>query len=600
MIDPYRMVFVNLVSSILLLSGILIYRYIYPKRKINLFILLALISILPVISIFRSGTYESGDFNIHIYRIMSFYDSLRERNLMPSWASELNATYGNPLFIFNYNLPYYFISFFHFLGLSFITSMKIYLGLVFYLSGITMYFLVKEITNSKLGAFVSSIFYLFSPYHLIDVHFRATLGESTIFFLAPVLFYFIIKFIKEQRFKYFVICSLIMGLLFLAHPLLATVFLGIGILYILFRDLRNKSYKSTLLQLLALLVGATASIYVWISFILYTPYMFKLSVSTAVSDLQFYPFTQLIFSPWRYGLLFQGPKGELALIMGYVQIFVIAMSIIMIILKKIPKKIQSDYIFWIFLCIFFIFMMHPLSIFIWKYTNYQFFNMVIPYGRLSLAISFCISVITGYFTLSFSDSKIKKKFIYILLIITIGSTILNWGHRRVIPQINDSVLRKNVWISTITEGTTAYFLNNKWADINNFWFSALPEKHLEIINGLGTVQEIKRTSTKHTYIVNAQTPIEIQENTLYFPGWSLSVNSKNNLIYPGKRGVINAKLPAGLQKVELSYNDIPVYRFTKIISVSTFSILLIAFVFSLFPNIKRLTVLSFKNFTSKP
>src|SRR3989344_2473065 len=594
------MVVVNIISSLLLFGGVLIYRYIYPKKKINLFILLILISFLPIISIFRIGTYESGDFNIHIYRIMSFYDSLKEGILIPSWAAELNATYGNPLFIFNYSLPYYIVSFFHFIGISFVSSMKIYLGLSLYLSGIFMYFWIRKLTNNKLAAFASAIFYIFNPYHLIDVHFRATLGESTIFLLVPLFFLFITKYSKKNKFIYLILIALFTDLLVLAHPLLATIFLGIGILYILFKDFKNKSYKSTLLQLLALLVGAIASIYVWISFILYAPYMFKLSVSTTITDLQFYPFIQLIFSPWRYGLLFQGPKGELALIMGYVQIFVIAMSIIMIILKKIPKKIQSDYIFWIFLCIFFIFMMHPLSIFIWKYTNYQFFNMVIPYGRLSLAISFCISVITGYFTLSFSDSKIKKKFIYILLIITIGSTILNWGHRRVIPQINDSVLRKNVWISTITEGTTAYFLNNKWADITNFWFSALPEKHLEIINGLGTVQEIKRTSTKHTYIVNAQTPIEIQENTLYFPGWSLSVNSKNNLIYPGKRGVINAKLPAGLQKVELSYNDIPVYRFTKIISVSTFSILLIAFVFSLFPNIKRLTVLSFKNFTSKP
>src|SRR3990167_11280779 len=114
------MVVVNIISSLLLFGGVLIYRYIYPKKKINLFFLLILISILPIISIFRIGTYESGDFNIHIYRIMSFYDSLKEGILIPSWAAELNATYGNPLFIFNYSLPYYLISLFHFLGISFI------------------------------------------------------------------------------------------------------------------------------------------------------------------------------------------------------------------------------------------------------------------------------------------------------------------------------------------------------------------------------------------------------------------------------------------------------------------------------------------------
>lgn len=128
MIDPYRMVFVNAIASLLVLTGVIIYRYIFPKKKVNLFILLLAISMLPIISIFRTGTYESGDFNIHVYRAMAFYDSLEDGQFMPSWAGELNATYGYQLFIFNYSLPYYITSFFHFLGLSFITSMKLFLA----------------------------------------------------------------------------------------------------------------------------------------------------------------------------------------------------------------------------------------------------------------------------------------------------------------------------------------------------------------------------------------------------------------------------------------------------------------------------------------
>ena len=169
------MVFINIMSSLALLGGLLFYKFIFPKKKINLFFLLILISILPIISIFRNGDYESGDFNIHIYRIMSFYDSLKEGIIMPSWAAELNATYGNPLFIFNYSLPYYIISLFHFIGISFISSMKLYLGLTLYLSGIFMYLWIKELTGNKLAAFTSAIFYIFNPYHLIDVHFSILL-----------------------------------------------------------------------------------------------------------------------------------------------------------------------------------------------------------------------------------------------------------------------------------------------------------------------------------------------------------------------------------------------------------------------------------------
>jgi uncharacterized membrane protein len=139
------------------------------------------IGILPLLSLFRPGDYESGDFNIHIYRIMSFYDVLKEGHLLPSWAAELNATYGNPLFIFNYPLPYYAVSLLHFIG-----SMKMYLGINLYFSGIFMFLWIKKLTGNDLAAFTSAIFYLFNPYHLIDVHFLSF--ESILFRISTLSF----------------------------------------------------------------------------------------------------------------------------------------------------------------------------------------------------------------------------------------------------------------------------------------------------------------------------------------------------------------------------------------------------------------------------
>lgn len=561
MIDPYRMVFVNLIASCLVLLGIIIYKFVYPKKKINLFILLLFISILPIISTFRAGDYESGDFNIHIYRIMSFYDSLKEGILMPSWAAELNATYGNPLFIFNYSLPYYFISLFHFIGISFIESMKLYLGLTLYLSGIFMYMWAKEILGNKLAAFASAIFYIFSPYHLIDVHFRATLGESTIFTIIPLLFYFIAKYFKEKKVASIIPVILFTGLLFLAHPLLASVFFAVETIYILFNSVLIKNIKLFIFGTAALIIGIFSTAYTWFAFLLYSPYMYKEIIPVTQPVPLFYPFNQIFYSPWRHGLLFQGPNGELALIIGYAQMFVLVVSVIMILAKKVPKKILAHYIFWIILWLFLIFLMHPTSRILWKHI-YTFGGMLTLYGRLSLATSFCTSIIAGYFILTLLNIKTRRIYIYILLTITIGSTILNWGHRRVIPEINDAVLRKNVWKSTATEGPS-YFANTKWADKRGFWFDKRPLNSLDILEGKGVIKQIERTSTKHLYLISAETTILIRENTLYFPGWSLKSNGKKLDIYPDRKGVINAKLPKGLQYIEVFYQDLPLYKLFK-------------------------------------
>ena len=490
MIGPYQMAFINLIGSLSILVGALFYKFIFPKRNINLFVLLLIISILPIISVFRVGDYESGDFNIHIYRMLSFYNSLKEGIFIPSWAADLNATYGNPLFIFNYSLPYYFICFLHFLGVSFITGTKFFLGLSLYLSGIFMYLFVEKITKHKLAAFTAGIFYVFTPYHLIDVHFRATLGESAIFTIVPLVFLFIYKYHEENKLTFLVIVSLLTAILISVHPLLAVVFLCVAFLYVLLLGITARKFKSVILSTLSLLIGGVTAFYLWLPYLLYSPYMFKLPALPS-SHVVFYDFSLLFYSPWRFGFLFQGPKGELAMIIGYTQILVVVLLSILVLKNKLSKKIRPFALFWLGLFILFVLLMNPASTIFWDIFPSSFSGMLVLYGRLSLILVFCTTLIAAYFTLSFSNTKKKKAVIFLILIITIGYTILNWGQRRVIPQINDAILAKNVPFSTVNEGETAYFLNTKWADPNHFWFSELPKQHLEITKGIGAVKEIK-------------------------------------------------------------------------------------------------------------
>lgn len=570
MLDPVKMVYVNVFFSILLLVSALIYAKIYPKKKINFFVLLLLIGLLPCISILRFGDYESGDFNIHIYRIIAFFNVLKEGILIPSWAADLNASYGNPLFLLNYSFPYYVISFFHFVGIDFINATKLYLGMTLYFSGITMFFCTKEITGNKLAAFTASIFYLFNPYHLIDVHFRATLGESTIFLIAPLLFLVVTKYIKSGEYYWLIINSLVTGILVMAHPLLAICFCFLVAAYSLV--ISRKKNLRFILTIISLLIGGIMSSYVWVSFIIYAPFMYGSNLPNILTEKSFYNTSYLFYSPWKLGFLFQGPKGELAQIIGYTQLFVVGLLIILYLKNKIHSTLKISISFWLSIFFLALLLMLPISIVFWNY--FKLFWMLIPFGRLSLILAFCTSMLAGYLAIIFSDTRTRKKIVFILIILTIGYTISNWGHRRVIPEITDKELMNNVGKSTVTEGLTAGFLNNKWADPQNFWFADPPKNHLEIIEGKGLVKEIKRTSVKHTYIVNAQTNLIVRENTLYYPGWNMRANNKSISIYPGARGVIYSNLPQGKYSVELKYEDIPTYKFFKNLGVFTFLLLI--------------------------
>src|SRR5260221_7984584 len=119
MIDPVRMVFINIISATIALVLVLFYKFVFPKKNIPLVFLLILISLMPLVSMLRPGTYESGDLSEHVKNSMTFYNSLSQGNIIPRWSDTSCGGFGCPDFIFLYIFPYYVISLFHFVGFSF-------------------------------------------------------------------------------------------------------------------------------------------------------------------------------------------------------------------------------------------------------------------------------------------------------------------------------------------------------------------------------------------------------------------------------------------------------------------------------------------------
>lgn len=549
------MVVVNIIASIVLFSGTLIYKFIF-KRNINLLFLLILVSFLPIISIARNGAYESGDFNIHVYRSIAFYSSLSEGNIMPSWAGELNATYGYPLFIFNYILPYYIISLFHFLGASFITSLKLFLSLGFIFSGIGMYVFTKRIFKNELAAFTSAIFYLFAPYHLIGLHFKVVVGELSAFTFLPFFFLASFKIREDKKITSILLSAVLFAALIASHVFIALVASLILAAYIAFAYLKERKTRLVFKTILALFIGVTMSSYVWL-----TP--FFLSQYTIIQKLKltFIPLENvytLFYAPWRMGFLFQGHRGEIANLIGYTQLFVV-IYLLFKLTKKVSKK--SLVIFWLSVFAALFFCILPISRPLWEAIP---FIKAVGQHRLLVLIVLVTSILAGYVAMLTK----KTAFVYLLIIITVLYTILNWGHRRVIPTIQDQQLIKELPFSTY-KLDTHFYANTRWVDPESPWFRQIPKQRIEIIEGKGTIKEVIHKSTEHEYQVDAQTNLQILENTLYFPGWSAQIGRRAIKIGPSENGLIKMESPKGKYTLSVSYQDIPVLTNLKRVSVLT-------------------------------
>lgn len=584
MYQPYKLIVVNLTLSIVIIAGILIYKVFFPKKKVPLFFLLLVISLLPVVSVLRVGVYESGDFNLHIYRAMDFYRSLQDGIMMPSWAAYLNATYGYPLFIFLDPLPYYIIALFHFIGFTFIMSMKLFLICSYILSGIFMYLWVRFITKNSFAVFCASIMYLFTPYHLIDLHYRVAVGEILFFALFPLLFYFLDILIDTLQHKYFLLTAITFAFAMFAHQAMAVFGMLVLIPYIIYRILLKKDHKRPISGTVvsALLLGMLLSAYSWYPHVAYTKYTYAHLLSSSL--ILFPHLTDLLFSPWRFGFLFQGPKGQLSFLIGYAQLLTTTIAAIVLFLNRKRIKKMKELLF--FFCIWFLifFMMTSLSAIFWKII--PILNTAQFAYRLLLPMTFVTSAMVGYLVFY---TKNYKGWYGVLILITIGSTLLNWGNRRVIPAIADDALQRGLPYSTINGEAFCCMGSPKWVDITHPWQGTIPSYSIEIIQGKGTIKQILRTPTEHEYVADAKTQLYVKENTYYFPGWNVIIDKQNTLIREDTKdpGVIHFIIPKGLHNIHVVYHDLPDLIFLK--RVTIIGLLSIA-IYLLFSSLMKLAI----------
>ncbi len=504
-----------------------------------------------------------------------------EGNIIPSWAAGVNATYGNPIFIFNYFLPYYIVSLFHFVGFSFVSSMKLLLATTYLFSGICMYVAMIKLLKNKFAAFSSSIFYQFNPYHLVDVHFRATPGESTLFLTTPILLYFIVSYLQERKLKYFLGISLSVILITLSHPMVSLTIILLLTIYVL-SHLNFKSLLKIALTFVAMGIGFISSLFLWVPFIIYKDVQYPIN-SNLIFDNNF---MYLFYSPYKFGLLFQGPNGELNPPIGYFQLFVIVILTLLLFYKRKNLFNKEKYIFWLIAFYVNIFFIHSYSQFFWKY--FPILSMLS--GRLLFPLSFITSVCAGYFVMSVMKLRISHKVIYILIFILISSTILNWGQRRVISIADDKWLHANIAGTTkFLEGEGVWFANTKWANRKNVWFDVIPKQKAEIVRGDGIIKILSASTTKHTYITYSHTKFVLEEKTLWYPGWKLYINGSESKIYPGRDGVITAIIPSGLNYLVFQYTDILKYSIFKYLALFITGILVLLYTFNFLAHPKNFT-----------
>ena len=160
--------------------------YKFLKSEIIVLILALLLSIPAVKEIWRPGYYPMHD-DLQLMRLLQIDKCTKDRQFPCRWVPDMGYGYGYPLFNFYPPMPYYLGELFRLLGLSFISTAKVIFTLSFLTSAAGMYFLGQKFWG-RIGGLLSSVFYVYAPYHATDLYVRGAVNESWAMAWYPFVF----------------------------------------------------------------------------------------------------------------------------------------------------------------------------------------------------------------------------------------------------------------------------------------------------------------------------------------------------------------------------------------------------------------------------
>lgn len=232
------------------------------SKKKNIVLFLLVIAIISSITLFLIPNMSRGhDLAFHLSRISAIKDNLKlgimGGYIYPNYLGGYG--YGNGLFY--PDLFLYIPAFFSYLGLSVITSYKLFLLLISFCSVGAMYICVKEISKNKKSALISSFIYGFASYRLIDMFTRAALGETLAFVFAPIIIYGMYEIIYGDYKKFYILTIGMSGLI-LSH-LISTYLIGIVLVIMCLVNIKKlfKEKKRILYLVLAALATVCLTAY---------------------------------------------------------------------------------------------------------------------------------------------------------------------------------------------------------------------------------------------------------------------------------------------------------------------------------------------------
>ncbi len=526
-------------------------------------------------TLFKHNYYFNMHDDLQMMRQLELEKCFKDWQIPCRWVPDMGYEYGLPLYNYYPQLPYLFGELFRLAGFPFNDVAKLTFALGVIASGFSMYLLSKEFFG-KIGGLLSSIFYIWAPYHSLDVYVRGAMNESWAFVWFPLILWSIYRFIKERNIRYAVILSLSLSAILLTHNIMVMIFAPVAIIWTIGWLIAGRNWRPVIG------LGGSGLFALGLSAFFTLPAVFEqkyVHIDSLVSgyfqyQAHFATFYQLFISRfWGDGPSAFGPNDSLAFPIGQVHwivsILVVALLTIKIVKRKKVTPIDLVAAFTILTGTAAAFMSHERSSFIWIHIPVLRF-VQFPWRFLTLN-TFGYSFAAGAVVYLLKDLNLLKKNVWQVLVLSAFSfavIISNWNFFKPVhsgPLTDEQKFSGEAWRIQTQAGILDYLPAGAKDD---------PEKPrnglAEIMSGSGTVSKAEWGTNWANFNTNLVSDSVVRVNLFQFPFWEITIDGSRVESYiPDTEvyGRMYLNIPKGSHSINLKLINTPLRNVSNAISL---------------------------------
>lgn len=544
------------------------------KRILPFIFLLALcyFAVKPLLS---TGYFPMHD-DTQVSRVIEMGKALKDGQFPVRWVSDLGYGYGYPIFNFYGPLPYYVGGALYAIGMPALEATKIMFAMGITFPALCMFLVMSAAAGWEAGL-LSSVLYLFSPYHAVQVYVRGAVGEYWELLFWPLIYFSFSRWETHKKNGIpFVLGALGIGGAVLAHTLFGYVtVLSVGIWYVLYwlvRLLQRRfDVHAFAWQGACIFLGLGLSAFFWIpaaAEMSFTSVSGQVSATANYLD-HFVCFSQLWTSVWGYGGSAAGCLDGQSYMLGKIHILLASASVLAWVFFRRKDNKTALLAGFVFSAIG-IFFATPLSSVLWKYIP-GFPYLQYPWRFLSVA-GFGLALLGGLLPRVVPNGimRVGGAVCFSVLVVSMSA---KWFVPQYLYEKSSSAFEDVLDLQWRASKISDEYLPPaiiRPTEATNVVFDTIYSGDAFVVSA------VEQSSILERLVVTATSSAVVKLRKAYFPGWRYYVNDQE--VKPVvQNGLPSVEIFKGNSEIVAVLTDTPVRMWSNI--VSFISVTMVIFIY---------------------